>query len=373
MKVLLYTIEMVKGVERLMPWRTLVEVAKYSPHTIAICSAQTPDDVREYDGVKIYSIDYGTETLRKFVEDGGWDVVYYPITYRQGPTNMNSLAGIKARKIAYVPGGLCPLSGSIKLIQMGEAKRALPYLLDTLTPHSWVAEKLQKVGFEGIVCQAPLTGRDAEKSGWKKVVIALPGKDEVPVTDSRKLKQMGMEGQKYILFSGAPAPTRGAVLAMKAFDGIADRLPDTKMVMLMRRDVSSDFSDFDKAVGEIAHKDRFIISYDRLTREQLFCFFKEAYAVMLPFLIVPSEIPLTYFEVMQLGTPAITFENGGTTDYLRKGLKIAPKRTISSFAKAIEEICKNNEERDRWADNAKLIMSNHPTWKETSEKWLSIL
>lgn len=373
MKILLYTIEMVKGVERLMPWRTLVEVAKYSPHTTAICSAQTPEVERKYDGVMIYSIDYGTEALRKFVEEGGWDVVYYPITYRQGLTDMSALAGIKARRIAYVPGGLCPLSGSIKLIQMGEAKRALPYLLDTLTPHSWVAKKLQKVGFEGIVCQAPLTGRDAEKSGWNKVVIALPGKDEKPVVDSSKLKQMGLEGQKYILFSGAPAPTRGAALAMNAFDSIADKLPDTKMVMLMRRDVSSDFSDFDKAVSDIVHKDRFVISYDRLIREQLFCFFKEAYAVMLPFLIVPSEIPLTYFEVMQLGTPVITFENGGTTDYLRKGLKIAPKRTTGSFTKAIEEICKNNEERDRLAGNANLIMSNHPNWKETSKRWLSIL
>lgn len=373
MKILLYTIEMVKGVERLMPWRTLVEVAKYSPHTTAICSAQTPEGEREYDGVKIYSIDYGAKALADFVEEGGWDVVYYPITYRQGLTDMSALAGIKARRIAYVPGGLCPLSGSIKLIQMGEAKRALPYLLDTLTPHSWVAEKLQKIGFEGIVCQAPLTGRDAEKSGWKKVVTALPGKDEVPVTDSSKLMQMGLEGQKYILFSGAPAPTRGAVLAMKAFDGIADRLPDTKMIMLMRRDVSSDFTDFDKAVGEIAHKDRFIISYDRLTREQLFCFFKEAYAVMLPFLIVPSEIPLTYFEVMQMGTPVITFENGGTTDYLRKGLKMAKSRTAASLGRAIESICTNADERNELARNAKLIMSNHPTWKETSEKWLSIL
>lgn len=373
MKVLLYTIEMVRGVERLMPWRTLVEVAKFSPHTIAICSAQRKDDVREYDGVKIYSINYGTEELRKFVEEGKWDVVYYPVAYRQGLTSMGALAGIKARKIAYIPGGLCPLSGSIRLIRMGEAKRSLPYLLDTLTPHSWVAKKLQKVGFEGIVCQAPLTGSDSEKSGWNKVVTALPGKDATPVMDSGKLKQMGLSGQKFILFSGAPAPTRGAVLAMKAFDSIANGLPDTKMVMLMRRDVSSDFSDFDKAVGEIVHKDRFVINYDRLTREQLFCFFKEAYAVMLPFLIIPSEIPLTFFEVMQLGTPVITFENGGTTDYLRKGLKIAKKRTIGSFGDAIKSICKNTEERNRLAEHAKVIMSNHSTWEETSEKWLSIL
>ena len=73
MKVLLYTIEMIQGVERLMPWRTLIEVAKHAPEEfdIAICSAQTSENEREYDGVKIYSIDYGVDALSHFVTKGG--------------------------------------------------------------------------------------------------------------------------------------------------------------------------------------------------------------------------------------------------------------------------------------------------------------
>ncbi len=376
MKILLYTIEMVKGVERLMPWRTLVEVAKYASeiHEIIICSAQKPEDVREYDGVRIYSIDYGAEALRQFVEDGTWDVVYYPITYRQGLKNVRTLSIINARMIAYIPGGLCPLSGSLKLVQMGEVKRALPYLLDTIIPHNWIAKKLQQAGFESIIGQSPLTARDALNSGWKTVVSALPGKELCEVTfDESHLEKLGMKGQKFVLFSGAPAPTRGAVMAMKAFDTMAGRMSDTKMVMLMRRDVSSDFTDFEKAVKEIQHKDRFVISYDKITQKQLFCFFRDAWAVMLPFVIVPSEIPLTYFEVMGQGTPVITFENGGTTDYLKEGLKIARKRTVGSLAKATMEICCNEVERNTLAEKAKEIMKNHPTWDKTSEEWLSVL
>lgn len=378
MKVLLYTIEMVKGVERLMPWRTLIEVAKLASMEIeiAICSAQVPEEVREYEGVKIYSIDYGIVAFRQFVIDGGWDVVYYPITYRQGLKNMSGLTTIPARKIAYIPGGLCPLSGSMKLIQMGEVKRALPYLLDTVTPHNLIAKKLLDAGFESIVCQTPLTSEDAARSGWDKVVTALPGNisnSNLDAFDESYYEKLGLKKQKFVLFSGAPALTRGSILAMKAFDKAADRLLDTKMVMLMRRDVSSDFTAFDKAVSEIKNKDRFIISYDRVSPNQLFYFFKKAWVAMLPFLVVPSEIPLTYFEVMQWGIPILTFENGGTTDYLRKGLKIAKHRTVSSLAEAIVEICKNTEERNRLSKNAKEIMSNHPSWNETSKKWLSVL
>lgn len=378
MKILLYTIEMVKGVERLMPWRTLVEVAKNAPKEfeVAICSAQEPDEEREYEGVKIYAINHGTSALRQFIKEGEWNVIYYPITYRQGLKDMSALSAISAKKIAYVPGGLCPLSGSMKLIQIGEIKRALPYLLDTITPHSLITKKLQRAGFESIVCQAPLTSMDAVQSGWKKVITALPGNtlnSDFEVFDSSYYEKLGLKGQKFILFSGAPAPTRGAMLAMKAFDRIANQIPDTKMVMLMRRDVNSDFTDFDKAVLKIRHKNQFIINYDKITHSQLFYFFKNAWIVMLPFLIVPSEIPLTFFEVMQFGTPVLTFENGGTTDYLGKGLKIARHRTVSSYARAILEICRNSAERDNLSANAKKIMSKHPTWKETSMKWLSVL
>ena len=377
MKVLLYTIEMIQGVERLMPWRTLIEVAKHAPEEfdIAICSAQTSENEREYDGVKIYSIDYGIDALSHFVAKGGWEVLYYPITYRQGLKDMSGLASVKARKIAYIPGGLCPLSGSLKLISLGEAKRALPYLLDTITPHRWISKKLQKVGFECIVCQSPLTAHDASQNGWNTTICALPGNTVTSDNDfdASHLERVGLKGQKFILFSGAPAPTRGATLAIKAFDKVATKLPDTKMVMLMRRDVSSDFSTFEKAVLEIKHKDRFIICYDKLTHDQLFHYFKSAWVVLLPFLIIPSEIPLTYFEVMGQGTPVITFDNGGTTEYLNKGLLIARHRTVASFADTIVKICTNVELRTSLSENARTIMDTHPTWKETSQKWLSVL
>ena len=90
---------------------------------------------------------------------------------------------------------------------------------------------------------------------------------------------------------------------------------------------------------------------------------------MLPFLIVPSEIPLTFFEVMSLGTPVVTFENGGTTDYLRKGLKIASKRSVRSLGEAMVDICQNESERNMLAIEAKTIMEKHPTWDQTAEIW----
>lgn len=375
MKVLFYTYYMLKGTERLMPWRTLVEVVRWmnatGRHEAAICSAQEPEEARQYQGVTIYNIEPSYRSLRDFVIDGGWQAVYYPVTYRQGLKEMRGLADIPAEIIAYVPGGLSPLSGVVSLICSGHGRLAQPYLLDTVTPHKWLAKRLHNVGIHKIVCQAPLTAQDAVEHGWKRegVYCALPGKDIDIEEDDSLMEQLGLKGQRFLLFSGAPSPVRGAVLALKAFDKVAEKLPGVKLVMLMRRDVSSDFSEMDFAVQAVKHKEHVIVSYERLTRPQLFGMFRAAWAVLLPFLIVPSEIPLTFFEVMSLGTPVITFENGGTTEYLRRGLKIARSRNAGSLGKAMLSICRNEEERKQLSRNAKQLMDNHPTWDKTAAIW----
>lgn len=381
MKVLFYTFGMVAGTEHLMPWRTLVEVARHMNSTgqfqAAICSAQSPGPPRDYNGVPIINIEPSKSSLRTEVKNGGWEVLYYPVTYRQGLKSQAELATIPAMVIAYIPGGLCPLSGSLQLGLTGHVGIAKPYLMDTIIPHGILARKLHEAGVDRIICQSPLTAKDAVLHGWKKenVFCALPGIDRLQEIkkDDSLLNELGLEGKRFLLFSGAPAPTRGAVIALKAYDKYASLIPDVKLVMLMRRDVSSDFSEFEKATRTIEHKDSVIISYDRLTRHQLFAFFENAWAVLLPFLIVPSEIPLTFFEVMSFGTPIITFHNGGTTDYLKEGLMIAKRRSRKALGNAIVGICSDKRLREQLAQSARDLMVKHPSWEQTAMVWESAI
>ena len=381
MRVLFYTYGMVRGTEHLMPWRTLVEVARHmnatDKYSASICSAQQPEPSRDYNGVTIFCIDTSNSAVRQVVDEGNWDVVFYPVTYRQGIKSMKELMGIKAEVIAYIPGGLYPLSGSLNLIFSGHAGIAKSYFLDTVIPHGLLANKLRKVGVNKIVCQSPLTAEDAISHGWKKndVFCAIPGLDRVQdiETDDSLLNKMGLTGKRFLLFSGAPAPARGAVMALQAFDKYASLMPDVKLVMLMRRDVSSDFSEFERVAETIDHKDAVIINYDRLTRPQLFGFFEKAWAVLLPFLIVPSEIPLTFFEVMSFGTPVITFKNGGTTDYLKEGLLIAQRRSCKALGDAMVSICTDEKKHEQLTKAAKELMIKHPSWEQTAMIWESAI
>lgn len=120
MKVCLYTIDMYAGTERLMPWRTLVEVAKYmrecSKITVSVCSGQNKDfRSREYDSVTIHSIKKGIPALVSYLQRNEIDVLFYPVAFRDVFKPLERLQCIKAQKIAYIPGGIYPLNGIIAL------------------------------------------------------------------------------------------------------------------------------------------------------------------------------------------------------------------------------------------------------------------
>ena len=60
-----------------------------------------------------------------------------------GCENFSELSRIKAQKIAYVPGGLYPLSGIVALWRVQKVKTVLPYFLERIIPHSILSRKLQ--------------------------------------------------------------------------------------------------------------------------------------------------------------------------------------------------------------------------------------
>ena len=183
MKVLFYTYGMVPGTERLMPWRTLFEVARWfnatGQHEAAICSVQPLNSSRVYEGVTIYSVEPGSEPLRRLVEQGLWNIIFYPVTYRQGMRDFDGLDQIPAEIIAYIPGGLSSMSGVVELIKQGYWNLAKPYLFDVLPPHKWLIKRLHRAGIIKMVCQAPLTAIDMINHGMsiEEVFCALPGKD----------------------------------------------------------------------------------------------------------------------------------------------------------------------------------------------------
>ena len=380
MKIAFATVDLLRGRERLMPWRTVIEVARYaqkSGHDVVVLTLPVSADNVEYiyEGIPVRIAPRNFAEFSDYINRKGFDVLYYPTPWREGLKDLSSFASITCRKIAYFPGGSVSLANVMALWHNAGIRVAKPYLTDWLTPYKITMTKLRNAGFSSVIAQSPYTAETCRRGGFDDVHMVVPGKDDFETLDEVQeiLDQLNIKGKKYLLFTGAPAPIRGASLLLKAVDEAACADKSICCLFMMRRDVGSDFSMFEKAYSQVIHKDNIVISDNKLTRNELKTIVTHARAVVLPFLLVPSEIPITFFEVLSTGTPVVTFKNGGTTDYLGDSVLVSAPGGIKGLAKNLLHIWQDDSLYEKMKNNAIHRMSDHPSWDVVSRLWLDCI
>lgn len=377
MKIALATVDLLRGRERLMPWRTVIEVAMYARkvgHEAVILTLPVAAVNAEYiyEGVPVQVAPRDFAEFRNYVNCQGFDALYYPTPWREGLKDLSAFASITCRKIAYFPGGSVHFSNVWALGNNAGLSVAKPYLADWLTPYGRTMAKLKDVGFSTVIAQSPYTAETCRKAGFDDVRMIVPGKDSFETLDDvpEILDKLRVKEKKYLLFTGAPAPIRGASLLLKAIDKIVDIDDSICCLFLMRRDVGSDFEIFEKTLAKVRHKENFVISETKLTRNELKTIVAHARAVALPFLLVPSEIPITFFEVLSTGTPVVTFLNGGTTDYLGDSVLASAPGKIKGLVRNLLRIWQDDSLYQKMKHDALSKMELHPSWDVVSKLWL---
>lgn len=384
MKIIFFTIDCFKGREHLMPWRTILEVAKvmveygYEASILNACS--NSEDVIDYDWagsdsskpVHVCSVIKNNEAIFVQCTELKPEILFIPFTFRDGLTPAKWIAQINCKKIGYMTGGVYDLKSGMLLKKNGGLAAAKPYLMETITSKCIFAHTLKNIGVSHVIGLTDVSAKAVKRGGFKNVTTIYPGKDSFDeiVPDNSVLDKYDLKGRKWLLFSGAPAPTRGAEVLLEALDSVKD--DGVRLVMLMRTDVGSQYKRFEKTLSGLKHPERVKIIKDRLTREQLRAFFGSAWYAILPFIVIPSEVPLTYFELLSCGTPVITFVNGGTTEYLKYGLLTADK-SIKGLAITIEKAWSDVALRNSRSDKGKIIMNAHPTWSQVGMEWINLL
>lgn len=378
MKVIFVTVDLLKGREYLMPWRTILEVAKVmncNGHQAIIlngCYDKSVAEDREWQGVGILSVENAAEALIAKCGELKPDVMFIPFTFRSGWKASQWPAKLDCKKIGYMAGGVYDLKSVRLLKSVAGWDLTRPYLLEALTPKSVFVNTMHKTGVDHIIGLTDVTSRVLRSNGYLNVTTIYPGQDafEQIVQDNSALEKYNLKGKKWLLFSGAPAPTRGADILLKAVDQAYD--DSIRLVLLMRTDVGSEYESFNNIFNCMKHPERVQIIREKVNREQLRAFFENAWYGLLPFVVIPSELPLTYFELLSCGTPIITFKNGGTTEYLKDGLLIADK-SVKGLTRALDIAWGDEVLRNTLSENGKRIMKDHPTWGQIGIEWIKLL
>jgi glycosyltransferase involved in cell wall biosynthesis len=107
-------------------------------------------------------------------------------------------------------------------------------------------------------------------------------------------------------------------------------------------------------------------------RADLDAFLGACYAVVLPFLLVPSEIPLAVLEAAGHGKPVITTGPGGTADFVQEFGLAVPAGHSRALAAALLRLLEDPQLYAEKCRGAERVYAAHPTWEETARSWLSV-
>jgi len=380
MKIAIYTVDLYPGRERLMPWRTLIEVAKEMINNnfqveILTASVERDNESYTYQGLTIKVVPRKLSLLASFINEREYDVIYFPLTWRDNYKKLSDLKIIKCKKIGYFPGGVYQIKNVLALIRWGGIKHSKAYVLEYFSSQKRLIRKLEKANFSSFIGLTELTSKTLVSANAKNVETIYPGKDnfEILPIDFSSLTKNNLEGEKYFLFMGAPAVTRGSQCLLQSFDKFADLNSDAKIVFLMRTDVGSKYTEFNKAYKKLKNKEKVLIVNATLSPAELKAYISSAWAVTLPFLVIPSEVPITYLEVLSCGTPIVTFENGGTTEYFKNAILSGVPGNEASLFDMLNLIWNNTNLRNELSNNAKAIMSKHPRWDIVANDWIKMI
>lgn len=187
-------------------------------------------------------------------------------------------------------------------------------LLNALCPPALLRAGLARSGADEIVYLSPSAQNRFAAAGLP------PGRLMLPRIDPDAVIATPAPGSGLtVCYFGPPLATRGADLALAAFEAAVSRGLDARLLMLLRPD--SGGSSIDRLVARIERspcRQRIEFRAEMLAAPLLRRELARCHAFLLPFRVTISEVPLVVIESCLSGRPTIVLEAPGVSEVARR-------------------------------------------------------
>jgi glycosyltransferase involved in cell wall biosynthesis len=184
--------------------------------------------------------------------------------------------------------------------------------------------------------------------------------------------QSKLAGRPFYLFLGPPTAIRGIGPLLRAFGILAQARSDVCLLCLFRSDPGSDVAGIRRRIESSPHAERILCVWGSVGKGDLDAFLDACHAVVLPFLLVPSEIPLAVIEAAGHGKPVLTTGPGGTADFVRDFGLAVPAGHSSALAEAMRRLLDDQQLHAEKSAAAQRLYAAHPTWEQVAQSWLAV-
>lgn len=362
-------------VTRLQPWLTILHVANYlSEHGWDVHILTDADTDNFLDGIKIHVID----SLRATNKEQVWRMLDAIGAERcvvlTTPLNLASSGWYK-----YLPKRLVAFL-SYPFYTNAELLRALPHLtledIKTYYRHAFIPRvvwggNLRRY-YKSVIAQSPRTAnRVADAAGAEMTRYAIPAGIDLDVWKPCDSRQELPAGKTRYLYLGWTKAIRGFDVLVRAFRDMAG--PDTELLVLARGATDEELAATQHrlAAAGLDKSVRFIggwMSQEDLRRE-----ISQASVVVLPFVLVPSELPVSVMECIACGTPVIGTDIDGLPDTIGTAGLVVRSGSVAALSRAMTMIHTDREALARMRAACVESRSNMLSWREVASEWMRVL
>lgn len=208
----------------------------------------------------------------------------------------------------------------------------------------------------------------------KKVTVlpvGIDNEDRLPVNDliltNAKLLIGSKIGDFTFLYFGAVRSIRGFHALMKAFPHVVRSDSKSRLVVLARGADKELCLKIEQRADGLGLRNKIRIVGGWLTREQIWGCIEACDVVVLPFVIVPSDIPIAILEALSRGKPVVASPIDGIPELVTgRGVIVDPLDTVK-FAEVMIQLAGDGKEVIRLGQLAQVYMKKYPDWNEVGE------
>ena len=386
MKVIIASYNLIADKSHLMPWRYVCEIANYfnqNGHQATIVSIGNTTGSFELEKGRLLvrevrkSNAFLYKDISALIKEYSIDMIFWPVSWREKKSRLHALKKTEKPVISYFPGGMYTIKDVLYAVRRIGLRPAIPYILEAISPKRRQLGRFKSNGIKEIITLTDWTAECIKNYGWpmNNVTVALPGKedskhDDVNVIPAAVNQWLG--GARYLVFMGPPTPIRGGYELLRAFDRVVDIDDTIRLVCLFRSDVGVDQSEMKAFVESLNNSSSVYTIWESLERQQLEAFISNSFAIALPFIVVPSEIPLAIIDAASYGKPVVTTKCGGTGEFVKEYGVTVDVSDVTDFRDKILNLIRDESFYLDRCKNARLVYERHPTWSDMSKSWLDI-
>ena len=218
------------------------------------------------------------------------------------------------------------------------------YFRHLLVP-GFIWKKRLKNNYSCVICQSE-SGRNRLSNllAHDMEIYSVPPGIDLNMWTSVKQTNANSKTLK-LLYLGTASEIRGFNICLQAYKAVSDN--DISLTILARGATAQQTEEISNKLEVLNIREKCDLIGGWIDRDEMIAHINEANLVVLPFVLVPSELPVSVMEVIACGTPVITTDIDGLPSTVGKAGVIVKQGSYESLQTAIIKLYNQREQLDQ--------------------------